>query len=219
MLTRCSFREARRAELGHESKAKALTLGRKDPPLLGLSSCSPTSMRITGNSPLPAQATVTASSTLPGKHLVVYTPGPFFRTLPNLHVVQSTPAAVRVPRAQTLPTGCVLFTGLHGDPGDLAERRERARLDQVGMTPTHTCTVTAPKEVTLGDKSMAVLCSHLCAWCGVGGAGGGHVFLGQKTQGCFLPSPEAAANRPASFCLPPKSFCLPPKSVREMGLR
>lgn len=62
------------------------------------------------------------------------------------------------------------------------------------LTSTHTRTVATPKEVMLGDKSMAALCSHLCAWCRVG-----HVFPGWETQGCCLPSPEAE-QRPASFC-------------------
>ena len=50
----------------------------------------------------------------------------FFQTVPNLHVVQGTPATVRVPRAQALPAGCILLTGFHGDPGDLAEREKTA---------------------------------------------------------------------------------------------
>lgn len=50
----------------------------------------------------------------------------FFQTVPNLHVVQGTPATVRVPRAQALPASRVLLTGFHGDPGDLAEREKTA---------------------------------------------------------------------------------------------
>lgn len=37
----------------------------------------------------------------------------------DLRVVQCAPAAVRVPRAQALCTGRVLFTGLHGHTGHL----------------------------------------------------------------------------------------------------
>lgn len=76
------------------------------------------------------------SSTFPGKYLVFCIPGFFFffQTVPNLHVVQGTPATVRVPRAQALPASRVLLTGFHRDPGDLAERKD-SRLDQGVMPP------------------------------------------------------------------------------------
>lgn len=46
----------------------------------------------------------------------------------NSHVVQDTPAAVRVTGAQTLGAGAVLLTGLHGDLSHLKQRDERAGL-------------------------------------------------------------------------------------------
>lgn len=72
--------------------------------------------------PLSLQTSVTSLIDPPRKVPGLLHSRPLFRMVPNLHVVQGTPATVRVPRAQTLPTSCVLFTGFHGDPGDLVER-------------------------------------------------------------------------------------------------
>lgn len=103
-------------------KGKGRTLGKKDPcqPVASLPALQPGLELL--EIPLALETTVTSSSTVPGKHLVICIPGPFLGTIPNSHVVQGTPATVRVPRAQTFPTGRILLTGFHGDPGDLAER-------------------------------------------------------------------------------------------------
>jgi hypothetical protein len=61
---------------------------------------------------------------------------------------------VRVSRAQALPTSCVLFTGLHGDSGDLAERGKTVQGGQV--VTIHrcvfrlSCSVMSSVEVTMG---------------------------------------------------------------------
>lgn len=46
----------------------------------------------------------------------------------NSHVVQDTPAAVRVTGAQALDACAVLLTGLHGDLSHLKQRNERVGL-------------------------------------------------------------------------------------------
>lgn len=45
----------------------------------------------------------------------------------HLHIVQDTPATVRVSRAQTRSTGSVLLAALHRDTGHLSEKHTHAR--------------------------------------------------------------------------------------------
>lgn len=104
--------------------------GRQDPCGLPAPCCSQHSSHHhgseEGNSSLPQTAVTTVTDTRM----------PLFGMAPDLHVVQGTPATVRVPRAQALPTGRVLFTRFHGDPGDLAGRGKstvRSRSDTSPM--------------------------------------------------------------------------------------
>lgn len=151
--------------------------------------------------PLSLQTSVTSLIDPPRKVPGLLHSRPLFRMVPNLHVVQGTPATVRVPRAQTLPTSCVLFTGFHGDPGDLVERgrstvRSNSDTSLAYNLPTPALSLLLEETLgVVGIGGLDVLIFRLAQ----AGTAKRNVFLSGRPR--LLALPELEAKPPASALL------------------